>query len=106
MVYHNHTCQDISNLSYGNETFRARNGFKEGHVHDPPQRRNYDFKPIPYGTFRGIPNYRRSETFESMKSIRDVWNEQHNIVIKTVKTGIKGAFVGSVLGYTYFIGAP
>jgi len=41
-----------------------------------------------------------------MKSIRDVWNESHNIVIKTVKTGLKGAFVGSILGYTYFIGAP
>jgi|TARA_B110000285_G_scaffold150913_1_gene168461 hypothetical protein len=106
MVYDNHISQDISNLAYGNETFRARHGFKEGHVHDPPQRRNYDFKPIPYGTARGIPNYRHSEPFELLKSIRDIANEPHQHGIKYAKTGIKGAMVGSVLGYTYFIGAP
>jgi len=106
MVFHNIKGQDISNLAYGNETFRARHGYKESHVHDPPQRRNYDFKPIVYGHARGIPNYRRSEPFEMLKSIRDIYNEPHNIVITNVKYALKGGFVGALLGYTYFIGAP
>ena len=61
MVVFNHRTTDISHPDYGNEMWRARHGYKENHVHDPPQRMNYDFKPIPYGTARGIPNFRHSE---------------------------------------------
>ena len=63
MVFHNGVHQEISNPSYANETFRAKAGFKEGHVHDAAYRRNRDFKPVPYGSFRGIPNYRHSEPY-------------------------------------------
>ena len=67
MVFHNSVVQEVSNPAYANETFRARNGYKEAHVHDPAGRRNRDFKPVPYGTFRGIPNYRQSEPYCQLK---------------------------------------
>ena len=63
MVYANTIKQDITDPAYGNEMFRVRHGYKEAHVHDPPYRRNRDFKPVNYGTFRGMPNYKHAEPF-------------------------------------------
>jgi hypothetical protein len=67
MVFHNSIVQEVSNPAYANETFRARAGYKEGDVHDAPGRRNRDFKPMTYGSFRGIPNYRHSEPYCQLK---------------------------------------
>lgn len=72
MVYDNHKIQDVALGDYGNAAWRARHGYKEADTHDPPQRMNYDFKPIPYGTARGIPNYRHSEPFFLLKNLRDL----------------------------------
>ena len=72
MVYHDHVAQPMSNNTYGNETFRARQGYKESHQHDPGLRRNRDFKPVLYGTFRGLPNYRHSEPYCMLKNLKDI----------------------------------
>lgn len=106
MVFHNSRHSEISNLDYSNAEWRARKGYKEEHVHDPAGRRNRDFKPVPYGTYRGMPNYRHSEPFALLKNMKDIHYEEHNHCIKWIRTALKGAFVGSFLGYTYFIGAP
>lgn len=106
MVYHNSRAQEVSNPAYGDETWRARHGYKEAHVHDAPYRRNRDFKPVPYGTFKGMPNYRHSEPYCLLKNMKDVVNEEHNHPIKWAKMSLKGAIVGSTFGYLYFIGGP
>ena len=82
MVYHNSRVQTISDPAYENETFRARHGYKEGHVHDPPFRRNRDFKAVPYGTFRGMPNFRHAEPYALLKNMKDLAYEEHNHPIK------------------------
>lgn len=106
MVYHNSVTQSISDPAYSNETFRARHGFKEAHVHDPAYRRNRDFKPVPYGTFKGMPNYKHSEPYCLLKNMRDLAHEDHHHPIKWIKTSIKGAFAGSIFGYLWFVGGP
>lgn len=63
MVFHNSVASGVSDPNYGNETFRARNGYKEEHTHDKPYRRSRDFKPVGYGSYRGILNYRHSEAY-------------------------------------------
>lgn len=106
MVYHDHVVQGVSNNAYANETFRARQGFKETHQHDPTFRRNRDFKPVGYGTFRGLPNYRHSEPYCLLKNMKDLPRQDHHHPIKYIKTFLTGATVGSVAGYMYFVGGP
>ena len=106
MVFHNHYQMLVGDPSYANETFRARHGFKETHAHDPPYRRNRDFKPVPYGTFRGMPNYKHSEPYCLLKNMKDLPREDHHHPIKWIKTSLKGMFVGSLLGYLHFLGGP
>jgi hypothetical protein len=106
MVFHNSVHQSISDPSYSNETFRARHGYKEEHTHDPAYRRNRDFKPVPYGTFRGMPNYKHSEPYCLLKNMKDLANEEHHHPLKWIKMAAKGALSGSIFGYLWFIGGP
>jgi len=106
MVYHNAVKQDVVDPAYQNETWRARHHFKEMHQHDPPFRRNRDFKPVNYGSFRGILNYKRAEPFESLKNIKDIANESHHHPIKWAKAFLLGAFGGATLGYAWFVVRP
>lgn len=104
MVYENVVHQPMAG-GYENEHFRAAHGYKDAHMHDPPQRRNRDFRPVSYGTFRGMPNYRHSEPFCLLKNMKDFANEEHNIGVRMSKSFLKGGFVGSVLGYLHFMGS-
>ena len=103
MVYHNAVAQVVSNPAYENETFRAKAGYKETHQHDPAYRRNRDFKPVPYGSFRGMPNYKHSEPYCLLKNMKDLSNEDHHHPIKWIKLGLKGALTGSIFGYLWFV---
>ena len=76
MVYHNHIHYQGA-PGYDNETFRARHGYKDAEAHDPPYRRNRDFKPVPYGSAKGILNYRHSEPFALLKNMKDIPRETH-----------------------------
>jgi len=104
MVYHNGIRQEVSLRDYGNETFRARNGYKEAHAHDAPYRRSRDFKPTTYGSFKGLINYRHAEPFCLLKNIKDISREEHHHPIKWFKQIAKGALTGSLLGYCWFVG--
>ena len=106
MVYHNAVATSITNPAYENETFRAKHGYKEAHQHDPAYRRNRDFKPVPYGSFRGMPNYKHSEPYCLLKNMRDFAHEEHHHPIKWIKTSLKGGLFGSVFGYLWFVGGP
>ena len=75
MVFQNAIAQNITEPNYGNETFRARHGYKEEHTHDAPYRRNRDFKPVNYGSFKGMLNYRHSEPFCLLKNMKDLSRE-------------------------------
>ena len=75
MVFHNAIGQPVSDPNYGNETFRARHGYKEEHTHDPPYRRSRDFKPMTYGSFKGMLNYRHSEPYCLLKNMKDLSRE-------------------------------
>lgn len=63
MVYHNVVRQPQPNDGSGNETYRAKQGFKELEVHNPPHRRNRDFKPVNYGSAKGMLNYKHAEAW-------------------------------------------
>lgn len=105
MVYHNHISYSGA-PNYGNEVFRARHGYKDAEAHDPPYRRNRDFKPVPYGSAKGMLNYRHSEPFSLLKNMKDIPKETHHHPIKYTKLFLKGAFVGGVLGSFYVAGGP
>ena len=105
MVYHNHIVTDMA-TGYENETFRARKGFKDAEAHDPPYRRNRDFKPVPYGSAKGILNYRHSEPFALLKNMRDLPRETHQKPIVYTKHFLKGALVGTWFGGMYFACGP
>jgi len=91
---------------YENEAFRARAGYKELHQHDPPARRNRDFKPVPYGSAKGPLNYRHSEAWCMLKNMKDLPRETHHVPITMTKEFMKGAIVGGILGQYWFIGSP
>lgn len=106
MVFHNTVYMKASDPNYENETFRARNGFKEQHAHDAPFRRSRDFIPVTYGAYVGIPNYKHSEPYSLLKNIKDLVNEEHNHGIKYGKLALKGGILGAVFGQLYFVGGP
>jgi hypothetical protein len=66
----------VPDPDYGNEVFRARHGYKETEVHDPPYRRNLDFKPVGFGTFRGMPNFKHAEPYDLLKNLKDLKTEK------------------------------
>jgi len=98
MVFNNTVRYVIPDPAYKDETWRINHGYKEEHQHDAPKRRNRDFKPAAYGSFRGLPNYRRSESFESMKLLTELKNEDHHFPTRWAKTFFYGATVGVSLG--------
>jgi hypothetical protein len=85
MVFTNVVRQDISDRNYSNATFRAKQGYKELHTPDAPFRRNRDFRPVPYGSYKGILNFRHSEPYVLLKNLKDLYYEDSNIVIKWAK---------------------
>lgn len=94
MVYSNTIRQHVIDPAYKNEHFRAKSHYKEAHTHDPPLRRNKDFKPVLYGSFRGILNFKTAEPFQILKNLKDLKNEHHQKPIKWLKTFIFGAAFG------------
>ncbi len=106
MVYNNTVKYDTPDPAYEDETWRSTHGFKELHQHDAPIRRNRDFKPVPYGAFFGMPNYRHAEPFMALKNIKDFANEHHHFPTVWAKTFLFGAFAGTILGQGYFFIKP
>ena len=98
MVYTNTVKMQISDQRYEGELWRAKHGYKEIHQHDPPVRRNRDFKPVPWGAAVGMPNYRHSEPFLMLKNIKDLKNENAQHPIKWFKTFMVGSIAGLVVG--------
>ena len=105
-INHNYIAAYGGDENYSSATWRARHGYKESHQHDPPYRRSRDFKPIPYGSFRGIINYRHSEPYCIFKNIKDIQREDHHIGIVMGKAILKGAFLGGLAGYMGVLGGP
>ena len=106
MVYHNTVRYPVPDDRYSDETWRAQHHFKEVHQHDPPQRRNRDFRPIPWGAARGMPNYRCSEPWLNMKNLMSLPNESHHHPIKWFKHFLFGSVLGGMLGQAWFYLAP
>ena len=84
----------------GNDSYRTKNGFKELHIHNSPPRKNPDFKPMLYGDFIGMLNFKLSEPWAMMRHFPDLVNEQHQKPILWAKSTIKGA----IAGFLYTIG--
>jgi hypothetical protein len=78
----------------GNEMYRVHNGFKELHVHNPPPRKNLDFKPMLFGDFRGMPNFKLSEPWSLFRNLGDLWHEDHQKPIIFIKSTLRGAICG------------
>lgn len=106
MVFHNSIVSKTTDPSYENEVFRARHHYKELHQHDPPQRRNRDFKPVNYGSFKGILNFKHSEPYALLKNLKDLKEEHHNHPIKWFKMFLKGAICGLLIGQIWFAFRP
>ena len=92
--------------AYEDEIWRSKHGYKEVHQHDAPMRRNRDFKPVPYGTFGGMPNYRHAEPWCQLKNIKDFANENHHFPTVWFKKFLYGALCGVVLGSGWFFIKP
>lgn len=88
----------------GNETYRAKHGFKELDVHNSPQRRNRDFKPMLYGDFIGMLNFKLSEPWALTRHLPDLINENHQKPIQWIRYTIKGAIAGFVYGFYQYTG--
>jgi hypothetical protein len=93
----------IWNTNLHNETYRSKYGYKEMEVHNPPPRRNKDFKPALYGDYLGMPNYKMSYPYSLLKLAKDLWYERHNFTIQYIKAFILGSFGGALFGSTYFM---
>ena len=90
-----------SEPTYHNETFRAKYGYKEMHVHNAPKRKNKDFKPVLYGDFIGMLNFKLSEPWALIRHAKDLWHEDHQMPIQWAKKFIHGAFVGAYFSMVY-----
>ena len=106
MVFENTVKQHIIDPSYGDEHFRAKHHFKEGHQQNPPFCRNKDFKPLNYSSFRGILNYMRAEPFESLKDMKDLKNEHAHHPTKWTKAFLFDAAAGAVISFSWFVIRP
>ena len=106
MPYTNTVKQPISDARYADEHWRAHHGYKEVHQHDPPMRRNRDFKPVPWGAAVGMPNYRHSEPFLMLKNLKDLKNESANHPIRWIKQMSFGALVGFCVGQCWTVVSP
>ena len=106
MTHINTVKYNIPDPRYSDASWRARHGFKEEHQHDAPMRRNRDFKPVPYGTARGMPNYRHAEPWLNMKNMYTLVEEHHHHPTKWLKKIVYGASVGFVVGQIWFYLSP
>merc|ERR1712037_711845 len=88
-VYHNTVKYPVPDARYADETWRSMHHFKEVHQHDAPLRRSRDFKPVPWGTARGMPNYRHSEPWLNMKNLFTLKDEHHHHPTKWIKIPIR-----------------
>ena len=91
------------NSVYANESMRARNHYKELHVHNAPPRKNKDFKPMLYGDFRGMLNFKLAEPWGHLRHLPDIFNEEHNFVIRLARRAIEGGTVGFAYGLFKFV---
>ena len=98
-----HPCPDPA---YSNEMWRARHHFKELEQHNPPSRRNRDFKATPYGAAVGMPNYRHATPYLLLKHIVDWKHEEKHHPTKWFKRFVAGAIVGFVTGQVWFFFSP
>lgn len=105
-MYHNTVKYPIPDPRYSDETWRAKHHFKEEHQHDAPLRRSRDFKPVPWGTARGMPNYRHAEPWLNMKNMYTLWDETHHHPTKWFKKFMFGAAFGLVFGQLWFFVSP
>lgn len=106
MVYQNTVKYRVPDPRYQDETWRAKNHFKEEHQHDAPLRRSRDFKPLTYGSARGMPNYRHAEPWLNMKNLYTLLDEHHHHPTKWIKKGVFGAMTGFTLGQLWFFMSP
>ena len=102
MVYSDSIQQFIYDRRYKNEHFRSKHGYKEEFVHARPHRKNRDFKPIHYGDFVGLPNYKHSEHFCHLKNTQDVFFERDNFAVRWGKAFIGGALFGAGIAPAFF----
>lgn len=86
---------------YSNESFRSRNGYKEMEVHNSPHRRNKDFKPVLYGDFIGMLNFKLSEPWALMRHFPDLVKEKHQKPIRWIRSVIAGGIIGFIAGVNY-----
>lgn len=98
MVYQNTIKYHVSDPAYDDETWRHKHGYRETHQHDAPFRRSRDFKPVPYGTFGGMPNYRHAEAFCQLKNAKDLITESHHFPTVWAKQFLSGATAGVTIG--------
>lgn len=82
---------------WNNDSYRVKNHFKELHVHNSPPRKNKDFKPVLYGDFIGMLNFKLSEPFAMLRHTNDLLEERHQLPIQWARAFIKGAFIGGTL---------
>ena len=80
------------NSVYGNEMMRLHSGMKESHIHNSPPRKNKDFRPMLFGDFRGMPNFKLSEPWGIFRNLGDMWHEDHQKPIQWIKSALKGGF--------------
>ena len=106
MVYHNTVKYPVPDARYADETWRAKHHFKEMHQHDPPMRRSRDFKPVPWGHARGMPNYRHAEPWLNMKNLITLINEDHHHPTKWFKKFLYGSIFGAIMGQFWFFASP
>lgn len=92
--------------AYEDETWRHKHGYRELHQHDAPYRRSRDFKPVPYGTFGGMPNYRHAEAFCQLKNAKDMFTESHHFPTVWAKHILFGAVAGVSIGQMWHCMAP
>ena len=95
-----------SEPAYDDPHFRQEHGYKSTSIHSAPYRRNRDFKPVPYGAYGGMPNYRHAEPFALLKNMKDLVNEKEQKAIKWFKYFLFGAGAGVALGSCWFAVAP
>ena len=96
----------VPDPQYEDETWRARHGYKESHQHNPPSRRNRDFKAQPYGAAIGMPNYRHTSPYLLLKNLADFKHEEKHHPSRWIKSFMYGAVCGLVIGQIWFVFAP
>lgn len=89
-----------------NSVWRAKNGYKEMEVHDPPPRRNNDFKAVHSWSAKGMPNYKHAEPFYLLKNMTQVWREESNPAIRWTKRVLYAGTFGAIAGFAFFVGSP